>query len=372
MDQNSFFYELEKQYQSKLPFVVYSRPINNIVKCWLQKTDELFTTQTFVESGFVFSPFDSTKDSVLFPLNETDYHSITVEGFSAEETAKKEPLVNDVLRKSHIDLVQKGINHIKNSDFKKVVLSRRIEVPINSPNPLLLFKKLFNTYKNAMVYCWYHPKVGLWLGATPELLFKLERTKLTTISLAGTVQHSDKMSSVWTYKEKDEQQIVTDFIVSQIEPFSKNILVSEPETIQAGKLAHLKSRIIAEVDLDEGGLKSLVQALHPTPAVCGFPKQTVQNFIQSNEGYNREFYTGFLGELNLFQKVGRNPNRRNVENSAYRSISRQSNFYVNLRCMQIVNDKVLIYVGGGITEASDPEKEWLETVAKAQTILSIL
>ena len=56
---------------------------------------------------------------------------------------------------------------------------------------------------------------------------------------------------------------------------------------------------VRQVDLDEGGLKSLVQALHPTPAVCGFPKQTVQNFIQSNEGYNREFYTGFLGELNL-------------------------------------------------------------------------
>lgn len=372
MDQHSFFDEIEKQYQSKLPFVVYSRPINSIVKCWLQKTDTLYTVEDFSESGFVFSPFNLNKNSILFPLNQTDYHSVTVENFDVKKSKSQNYTPTEKEEQTHKSLVQKGINHIINKDFKKVVLSRRIEVEIDSPNPIELFKKLFNSYKNAMVYCWYHPKVGLWLGATPELLFKLERSKLTTISLAGTIPHSEVSQSEWTDKEKDEQQIVTDFIISQIKPYSNNIMVSDPETIRAGSLTHLKTRVVADVSLEKNSLASIVQALHPTPAVCGFPKKEVQNFILNNEGYNREFYTGFLGELNLFQKVGRNPNRRNVEHSAYTSVSRQSNFYVNLRCMQIIENKAYVYVGGGITGLSDPEKEWLETVSKSQTILSIL
>ena len=74
----------------------------------------------------------------------------------------------------HIKLVTKGVDTIKNGDLEKVVLSRKVEKDLENANPFTIFKRLFNTYKNAMVYCWYHPKVGLWLGATPELLFKVE------------------------------------------------------------------------------------------------------------------------------------------------------------------------------------------------------
>ena len=112
--------------------------------------------------------------------------------------------------------------------------------------------------------------------------------------------------------------------------------------------------------------------MHPTPAVCGFPKQVAKDFILENENYDRAFYTGFLGELNLKQSKTRNTNRRNVENNAYAVVKTQSNFYVNLRCMQLQEAKALIYVGGGITKDSNPEKEWEETVNKTKTIGSIL
>ena len=80
----------------------------------------------------------------------------------------------------------------------------------------------------------------------------------------------------------------------------------------------------------------------------------------------------FLGELNLKVQKTRNSNRRNVENNAYNFTTTQSNFYVNLRCMQIVNDTAKIYVGGGITKDSVAENEWKETQNKAKTIGNIL
>ena len=119
-------------------------------------------------------------------------------------------------------------------------------------------------------------------------------------------------------------------------------------------------------------LYPVIEALHPTPAVCGFPKQKAKEFILQHENYNRQYYTGFLGELNLKQSRTRNTNRRNVENNAYAVVKTYSNFYVNLRCMQLKNETALVYVGGGITRDSDPEKEWEETVNKTKTIGNVL
>jgi isochorismate synthase len=268
-------------------------------------------------------------------------------------------------------LVEKGISEIKTSDLEKVVLSRIEVEELNAENPISIFKRLYNRYKNAMVYCWYHPKVGLWLGATPELLFKVEGKQLTTISLAGTQAYDENDQPNWTTKERDEQQIVTDYIIKQIKPYVQQINVSKLETVKAGSLLHLKSRITSRI-VDSTSLKSIIEALHPTPAVCGFPRQKAKDFILQNENYNREYYTGFLGELNLKQSKSRNANRRNVENNAYAVVKSHSNFYVNLRCMQIKDNKALIYVGGGITKDSYPEKEWEETVNKTKTIGRVL
>jgi isochorismate synthase len=370
MDAQYFFDALTKQYKASLPFVVYSRPINSEIKCWLQNDAELHTTDTFSESGFVFSPFDLREKSILIPSDKSDYLTIEIESLNAETLDSIVDLDTD--NKQHIKLVEKGIKAIGTTELSKVVLSRRITESINTDDPITVFKRLFNTYKNAMVYCWYHPKVGLWLGATPELLLKVEGRQLTTISLAGTKPYIANSETQWATKELEEQQIVTDYITEQIKPYAQGIKTSELETTKAGQLLHLKTRVTARLNNEASSLGDIIEALHPTPAVCGFPKEKAKIFILENEDYNREFYTGFLGELNLKMSTTRNTNRRNVENNAYGVVKTQSNFYVNLRCMQLKNNEVLIYVGGGITKASEPEKEWEETVAKSKTMLKVL
>ncbi|MEH1008315.1 chorismate-binding protein [Winogradskyella sp. ECml5-4] len=371
MDAMSFFDALEQQYKNNLPFVVYSRPINSIIKSWLQEDDTVHKSETFTESGFLFAPFDLKQNSILFPKERCLYSEITTDSLDVEDFESTAIIQSETERIQHIDLVSKGIQSIKNNDLQKVVLSRCQTKSLQDTNPLTIFKRLFNTYSNAMVYCWYHPKVGLWIGATPELLLKVEGKRLTTISLAGTQPYQSQSVVTWTNKEFEEQQIVTDFITEQLKPYTSNINVSEVDTVRAGNLLHLKTRIISVLK-DDADLKAIIEALHPTPAVCGFSKAKAKDFILNYENYNREYYTGFLGELNLKQSKTRNTNRRNVENNAYAVVKTQSNFYVNLRCMQLKDAKANIYVGGGITKASNPENEWEETVNKTATINTVL
>ena len=102
---------------------------------------------------------------------------------------------------------------------------------------------------------------------------------------------------------------------------------------------------------DNKKLGKLLKRLHPTPAVCGLPKEETYRFIRKNEGYDRSYYSGFIGWLNPDEK---------------------SNLYVNLRCMNILSDAFVLYAGGGILASSETESEWLETEAKMQTMMHLI
>ena len=373
--QQSFFNQLQNRLVNQLPFVAYRKPNETSVSAILQKNDAVNYYQDFTNSGFVFSPFENIENAIIFPLNESEIIEFKDE-IILDETEHSQPNFNlenrEEAKQFHINLVENAVKAIKNESFKKVVVSRVEQSPFNSSETILLFKRLLNNYKTAMVYCWYHPKVGLWLGATPETLLKIEGNRLQTMSLAGTQPYVNTTDVTWQNKEIEEQQFVTDFIVDSLKPLINTVSTTKRQTIKAGQLLHLQTKISAVFDKANFNFKNVLKALHPTPAVCGLPKATAKDFILKNENYNREFYTGFLGELNFTQTKSRNTNRKNVENNAYQSIKTVTNLFVNLRCLQIKNNQALIYVGGGITKDSNPEKEWEETVAKSLTTKSLL
>lgn len=343
----NWFETAQNHFESKLPFALFCKPNSPKIVGVFQKSDQLFELNDFTESGFAFVSFDG-KQKVYLPmlecnvivdtLVETDFH------FSKE--------LNDEFdsnaKISFENLVEKGVQAIHDNEFRKVVLSRKEIVETNS-NAISIFKSLLFHYKSAFNYCFYHPKVGIWIGATPEQFIKIEDTTLHTVALAGTQLFDNEL--VWENKEKEEQQMVTEFIVENMNQFSDNVSVSAPKTIQAGNLAHLKTDISAIIDKSDLG--KIMQQLHPTPAVCGLPKTSAMQFILANEGYEREFYTGFLGELN-------------VDFTSFKTTN--SDLFVNLRCMKLEDKTATVFVGCGITKDSQPEKEFLETVNKSKTV----
>ncbi|MGB3776080.1 MAG: chorismate-binding protein [Leeuwenhoekiella sp.] len=369
MTSSDFFERLSAQYAMRLPFAAYNKPNSVQLQVIFQNDTELHHVNDYTESGFAFSPFSKEKKVVLIPGKpleaETDFDSkmpFFEENLSIIENDKEE----------HLTLVNQAIHTIEKGNLKKVVISRKQEINTDE-NPLQLFKRLLRTYPEAFTYIFFHPKVGLWLGATPEKLVQVDGLQFETMALAGTQVAKEDQDIIWDKKEIDEQQFVVEDIENKLQQLNlKNIKVHERNTLRTGNLLHLHSKISGFMQRSKDDLKNLIETLHPTPAVCGLPQDIALSFILENENYGREFYTGFLGELNIETEKHRSNHRRNVENLAYRSVKRSSALYVNLRCLQYKAQEVVIYIGGGITRDSIAEREWEETVAKAQTMMRIL
>ena len=351
----------QDQYHRKLPFVLYRKPNGSQVIGLLQGNDQLFLVSDFQEKGFVFAPFDGD-EIVLLPENRCEVSVSPFDVISTKiENDSKVEIDNNATKQKHINLVENAVKAIKRGNFSKVVLSRKEAVALSDFDLFDTFHRLAKTYPSTFAYCFFHPKVGLWLGAFSEQLLFVKGNYYSTMAVAGTQITSENAAIEWKEKEIEEQSIVVDFIVSNLKSVSDEINVSQPYNMYAGNLVHIKTDIEGQF-ADVFDIKKVLSFLHPTPAVCGFPKNEALNFIQQYEGYNRAYYSGYLGELNM-----------NFETKEF-----ESDLYVNLRCLKIEESlelsKVLahLYVGGGITKESDPEKEWEETVNKSRIIKDIL
>ncbi|MCM4152240.1 isochorismate synthase [Arenibacter sp. N53] len=364
----SFLDQISKQFNSRLPFVAYRKPNEVEVKVIFQRDQELHYVNDYSESGFVFAPFDSQSPTVLIKNEET-----FVEAFESNPKYSENPIIplpdQDCDKDFYLELINKAICKIESGKIDKVVLSRSIELEI-SKSPFDLFRELLHQYTTAFCYIWFHPKVGLWLGATPEIFLETRNDQFKTMSLAGTQLYNGEEVPNWQDKELVEQDMVTQFICDSLENKVSSLLVSEAISAKAGNLWHIKTSVSGK--MNSSGLEEIINALHPTPAVCGVPKTEAKEFILNNENYDRQYYTGYLGELNFKEEISRPSTRKNQENRAYRTIKNKTSLYVNLRCMQILGNKVKIYVGGGITSGSVPEKEWQETIDKSSTMLNIV
>jgi isochorismate synthase len=351
----SIYKRIHNSFKNELPFVVYNKPNSDRVCGIFQNTNELYTSiNHFNTACFVFAPFSSKNQTVFFPLEHSENVTAT---FSKEEITLNTSVFSDVdSRDFYMHIVSKAIKEIEKNQFKKVVLSRKELVAISDFDMCEVYNRLLQTYPNAFVYVWFHPKIGLWLGATPETLLKVNNNAFNTMALAGTQVFKEDLTPKWAQKEVDEQLFVTEYIIRKISSFCDDIKISDVETVRAGSLLHLKTVIKGVLNTEESSsLFSLIDLLHPTPAVCGLPKEAAKQFILDNENYNRSYYTGYLGELNFDNQKGN-----------------ETNLFVNLRCMEIVNNNALIYIGGGITKESRAEAEWKETVAKSNVMKKAL
>jgi isochorismate synthase len=265
--------------------------------------------------------------------------------------------INFRRKNNYTSLVERALAEIQSGHFQKVVLSRRKEVVLPEGFDILkVFDKLCVEYPQAFVSLFYLPNEGMWLGASPEVLVSIDDQQIfRTMSLAGTqprAPHQSACDAAWTQKEIEEQAMVSRYIINCF----KKIRLREyeekgPRTVTAGNVMHLRTDYA--VDMKAAGFPQLgtvmLDLLHPTSAVCGMPKEAALKFIKEEEGYNRKFYSGFLGPVN---------------------IGSASALFVNLRCMEIEGGKASLYAGAGVIEGSDPEKEWNETEIKCQTLLN--
>lgn len=344
-----------KAIENDFPFVMYRLPNSGTLKLIIQNEVEVFNTRNFKEKGFVFAPFDFNQETVLFPHSKSSFHQFDIDKQDIAKEFKVHLNIkstdNTLEKENHINLVHKTIDFIKTGSAEKIVISRKSPIILNEESlefKLKTFLSLVLNHPEAMVYWWQHPKIGIWMGATPEKFISISDYTLKTVALAGTQVYKDHL--VWQHKEKEEQAIVVKFIKKQLKYFCTAWTESKPYTKKAGHLAHICTEMEGNLKSDSN-LHEILTLLHPTPAVCGTPQKIAKDFILENEGYDRKFYTGFFGIIDQLH---------NTE------------LYVNLRCMEWTKNAIHLYIGGGITAESIAEKEWDETVNKSKVMERIL
>lgn len=337
--------------------------------------------------GFIFHPFSSDHHQIKF-INQDIHIAEDIESkklelvhskvppdeltelFDTEKTKeieysdsignrdiKTDQIVDQ--KSEYIGLIDKTIQEIKTNKFQKVVVARKrtIELP-DQFNSFEFFESLTDNYKNAFIYLACIPGVGSWVGATPEILINIdENRQFQTVALAATQAFRDDVDledTTWSQKDIEEQAMVSRFIINCF----KKIRLREfeevgPRTHISGNLVHLKTDY--NVDMDQVVYPQLgsvmLELLHPTSAVCGMPKEPAKSFIIENEGFDREYFSGFLGPVN---------------------VQGETNIFVNLRCMKLMKHHAKLFAGAGIISNSNPEKEWNETEIKMQTLLKVL
>ena len=334
--------------------------------------------------GFIFHPFSSDHHQIKFinmdihitenPESKTlelvhstiSQDELTELFDEKEHNSNEKPSTNGIintnsnkdLKSDFIGLIGKTIQEIKNETFQKVVVARNksIEIPSHF-NPFEFFESLTDHYKNAFVYLTYIPDAGSWIGATPETLIYINKNNhFRTVALAATQVYregEDLEDTTWSQKDIEEQAMVSRYIINCF----KKIRLREfeeigPRSHLSGNLVHLKTEY--KVDMDQVSFPQLgsvmLELLHPTSAVCGMPKEPSKDFILENEDFDREYFSGFLGPVNVLD---------------------ETSIFVNLRCMKLMTNAVKLFAGAGIISNSNPEKEWIETENKMDTLLKV-
>lgn len=321
------------------PFAVWRMPHGNQIN-WKEGGLKVFEPEQDID-GFVFHPFDASLDSPL--IITTEDHASEPLNIPCRDVATSQQVVD---YEQYSYQVNRAVEEIKTGRLKKIVLSRIIEKKgLSNEQAGQAFFGLCQSFPDAFVYLFSAGAHTRWMGASPETLVSFEGDRGFTMSLAGTLP--DEGNLEWSDKERIEQQIVTDYIVEKIKSSGAlEVVAGQPFVSKAGKLLHLKTEI--RFHIPEGlNRYGFVKVLHPTPAVCGSPKDEAIQLIRSLEQHHRTYYTGFLGPW---------------------STKGAAQLFVNLRCMAFSVHRSHIYVGGGITAASVAEREWAETSWKAGTL----
>lgn len=233
---------------------------------------------------------------------------------------------------------------LKNESFDKLVLSRRLRLEADCDfDSLNFFFRACILYPDQFVALVKTQREGTWLMATPETLIKKEGDEYTSMALAGTRRGRVEQ---WDKKNIREQDIVRKYIERQLLPVCSKVEHGRLVTQTAGELSHLRTDFRFR-PLKGTGLSELASRLHPTPAVCGLPKEEAQKFILSAETHDRAYYSGFAGPVD-------------VEGTTH--------LFVNLRCLCAKGRHCTLYAGGGLLKESIEEKEWIETEEKLKTM----
>ncbi len=250
----------------------------------------------------------------------------------------------------------KAMQEAGRDGLRKVVLARELVVEADHPfDRAALLARLRTTYPGCFLF-----HVDGFLGASPELLVSRNGDVVRAQPMAGTAPRGGDpttdarlgaaLLASPTYRH--EHQITIDMVFDTLLPWCSYLdYEAEPSIVGVANVQHLATLVEGRLSQPAPSVLELVAALHPTPAVNGWPRDLAYEWIAAHEGFDRGRYAGAVGWVD----------------GAGNGI-----WAVSIRCADVSDRTARLCAGNGIVADSDPATELAETQAKLQAILSAL
>ena len=262
----------------------------------------------------------------------------------------------DVFKRS----VETALSYIANGSFKKIVLARALDLKANQPfHPLEILNTLRERYADCYAFSIANGKGQSFIGASPERLVSARNGWVNVDVLAGTAPRGATASEdahlgnalLRSVKDLREHRYVYDSICRRLAPLGiETSDACRPTLKKLQNVQHLHVDIAATLP-NGTHLMDLVEALHPTPAVGGMPREQAVPKIPELEPFERGLYAGAIGWVDA---------------------RGEGEFLVAIRSALVDGNAARLFAGVGIVDGSEPEREFEETNLKFRALMENL
>jgi isochorismate synthase len=256
--------------------------------------------------------------------------------------------------------VESAAKRLRAGDAAKVVLAREVIARGDGVvSAGMVVRSLRAAYPSCFTYLVTGADGTAFAGASPELLIRRSGGRAFSQPMAGSVARGaseaddDRLARqlVDSAKDNAEHRIASEFVVEALRKFSRSVEARAPEVVRFTNIQHLATSITAELAAPAAEVLDLAAALHPTPAVGGWPRPAAEALIDELEGLERGWYAGAVG---------------------WTDGQGDGEFAVALRCGLLWEDGARLYAGVGVMPDSDPARELEETELKFKALLMAL
>ena len=285
-------------------------------------------------------------------------------------TLQKPALMTSHETHDWFSLTKNAITAIQSGPIDKIVTSRQLsltqEKNISTPH---LIQQLIKNYPGCTILS-YHRSDKTIVVASPERLLSLNHPAIQSDAIGGTIHRNSSQKIPSDFNEEvllsspplphnkrllKEHDYIVQAIYQGLDTLCHSLKMPvSPFLMKLHNMYHFETPLQGRL-MDQYDIFDVIQTLHPTPAVSGYPTKKAQQWLLDNENYQRGWYTGAFGY---------------IEEDSQAKINGELS--VMLRCAVINKNQITLFAGAGLVAESDPEIEWHETELKMQTILEVL
>lgn len=240
-----------------------------------------------------------------------------------------------------------ALGMFERGEMDKVVLARKVTVDADAwLEPGLVLAKLKAVTPNSFHFCYQIDENLAFVGASPERLYRREGRTIFSDALAGTRKRGATIAEdaqleadlLNSKKDRHEQGLVREHIVNDFWTLCDDVhVLGDTRVLKLAQLQHLYDAVEGELRCNVTG-EQVMAALHPTPAVGGFPRERAYQEIERLEPFDRGWYAAPVGWIGVDS----------------------AEFAVAIRSALVTGKQIHAYSGAGIVPGSTAEAEWAE------------